>query len=174
MIKLRSILNEIKLVPHNRILLRQDNTNNERYFLIINGIELGIRLEELQNGIIIWPSDIEIINALDSKKIKYEINNDDIYVNAKYFIPPDKINEVKQIPIQLYKQLEEDIEKLYDLAEKMINNHDEWELDSELSSLLNQYNIGDYDFEELINNLSIDQVKELNKKLIDLYNDYGG
>lgn len=83
-------------------------------------------------------------------------------------------NEIKSIPIELYRQLEDDIDNLVELSNKYLFKNDDFSLENELGNLLNKYNLyGDFISLDDLKKLSIQQVKELKQQLQALYDDYG-
>jgi hypothetical protein len=100
--KLKQILSEIKLIPQNRILLKKTVYNN--YYFESQGEIYRIDKFELTSPNFTIERDFYnsirkqiFINFLKSKKIPYTIENNIIRVSNKYFICPDKLNEVKLI-----------------------------------------------------------------------------
>lgn len=98
------IINEIKMVPPNRILLKRDG--NYYYFLDSNGYIWEVNKNELRNNISIsFVSTSDMIESLksffDKKNIKYKIIKyqfPKILIDKKYFVISDNINEIKLIP----------------------------------------------------------------------------
>jgi hypothetical protein len=85
-------------------------------------------------------------------------------------------SEIKPVPAKLYNQLYDKMDDLMVLSIKYVDDEDEYDLDIELSTILNSYDIHDtykVDKQELMSKLSIDQAKELLQKLKELEEDYG-
>jgi hypothetical protein len=85
-------------------------------------------------------------------------------------------SEIKSVPAKLYNQLYDKMDDLMVLSIKYVDDEDEYDLDIELSTILNSYDIHDtykVDKQELMSKLSIDQAKELLQKLKELEEDYG-
>lgn len=178
--KLRQLYNEIKLVKQK---------NSFKY-------EIGEKVKSINNKLngellILKRGTYEMFNSkyfnnwskhsvVDKYKdgnwylIKYlQCCGNRVSIYPEVFIYRE-LNEVKNVPIQLYKDLDNDIDSLILLSDKIINKYDQWELSEELGDLLNKYNIyGEWELNDLISKLSIEQVKKLRQELNDLYNDYG-
>jgi predicted kinase len=96
----KQILSEIKLIPQNRILLQKDKDDLHIYYFQINDEKYYIFEYEIidNNNIKIFNSNNNnnLENFFNSKKIPYTIvNNKTLNVDTKYFITPDKLNEIK-------------------------------------------------------------------------------
>lgn len=160
MIKLRQLYNEVKLIPPNCILLKKYNNNNYDYYFESQGEIFIINLSELRSNTIIrrFYNDIRkhiFLDFLDSKKIKYKIlkEEDIISVDAKYFITPDPINEVKKLNISVSKDLQqifyyyEQFYKLWEylksipfLKKNYYQEIEQSKIEHELKSLINIFN----------------------------------
>lgn len=109
--KLKNLYNEIKLVPSNRILLQRGDEEDNHYYFKAYNTEFGVLKSELLDGIVDWnfltniSTLMNLTRFLDSKKIPYEIIKKNyptfyitnISVDAKHFVAPDKLNEIKLI-----------------------------------------------------------------------------
>jgi hypothetical protein len=100
--KLKQILSEIKLIPQNRILLKKDDDD---YYFELKNKHLQVWKLELEVGYVSYEEghvDMgNLLEFLDSKKIPYRKkiyeDGDFIRIDAKYFITPDKLNEIKLV-----------------------------------------------------------------------------
>lgn len=161
MIKLKDILNEVKLIPPNRILLKRSTINYIYYFEVNNEIYYVYNFE-IENGKVTLNRDLNnLIQFLDSKKIKYEIISS-VIIDAKYFILPDKINEVKlvsmnKLPSKIKIDDEEDIDKYPSLKLHIITKEE----NDNLNEYLEEIDGNDYEYENVIGMTIYDAAKKL-------------
>lgn len=138
MIKLKQLYNEIKLIPQNRILLKK-NAEPGYYFQDDEKFNHYIYKFELDSGKALFTRNTDsLISFLKKKKIPFNTKKSDIItidvkyeviIDAKYFITPNKLSEIKlvqmdKLPTNIEIYEEKDIDKYPSLKLYKINNLD--------------------------------------------------